>query len=42
MVFEANLLPRTHFNVDVSYYRDKNRASELVSKTFLAQLHLYL
>ena len=42
MVFEANLLPRTHWNVDVSYYRDKNRVSDLVSKTFLAQLHLYL
>jgi hypothetical protein len=42
MVFEANMLPRTHWNVDVSYYRDKNRVSDLVSKTFLAQLHLYL
>jgi hypothetical protein len=42
MLFEANLLPRTHWNVDVSYYRDENRASHLVSKTFLAQLHLYL
>jgi hypothetical protein len=42
MAFEANLLPRTHWNVDVSYYRDKNRVSDLVTKTFLAQLHLYL
>jgi hypothetical protein len=42
MLFEANLLPRTHWNVDVSYYRDKGRASSLVTKTFLAQLHLYL
>jgi hypothetical protein len=42
MVFEANLLPRTHWNVDVSYYRDRNRTSDLVVKTFLAQLHLYL
>ena len=41
-VFEADLLPRTHFNVDVSFYRDKNRLTSLVSKTFLAQLHLYL
>jgi hypothetical protein len=42
MAFEADLLPRTHWNVDVSYYRDKSRATNLVSKTFLAQLHLYL
>lgn len=41
-VFELNLLPRTHWNVDVSYYRDKDRESDLVSKTWLAQLHLYL
>ncbi len=42
LLFEANLLPRTHWNVDVSYYRDKNRPSSVVTKTFLAQLHLYL
>jgi hypothetical protein len=42
MAFEANLLPRTHWNLDVSYYRDRNRANDLVIKTFLAQLHLYL
>jgi hypothetical protein len=41
-VFEADLLPRTHWNVDVSYYHDKTRGSGLVYKTFLAQLHLYL
>lgn len=41
-VFEADLLPRTHWNVDVSFYRDRNRQTSLVSKTFLAQLHLYL
>ena len=40
--FEANLLPRTHWNLDLSYYHDKSRANDLVIKTFLAQLHLYL
>jgi len=40
--FEANLLPRTHWNVGLSYYRDKTRASGSVFETFLAQLHLYL
>jgi hypothetical protein len=39
---EVNLLPRTHVNVDLTYYRDRDRASEIVSKTWLAQLHLYL
>jgi hypothetical protein len=42
MVFEADLLPRTHWNVDVSYYRDRDRLSDQVVKTLLAQLHLYL
>jgi hypothetical protein len=42
LAFEADLLPRTHWNVDVSYYRDRNRLNDLVTKTFLAQLHLYL
>ncbi len=39
---ELNLLPRTHWNVDLSYYRDRARLTGLVSKTTLAQLHLYL
>jgi hypothetical protein len=38
----ANLLPRTHWNVGLKYYRDKNRTTDLVTRTFLAQLHLYL
>lgn len=42
LAFEADLLPRTHWNVDLSYYHDRNRASDLVIKTFLAQMHLYL
>jgi hypothetical protein len=42
LLFEADLLPRTHWNVGLSYYRDKSRTSDRVFKTFLAQLHLYL
>lgn len=36
------LLPRTHFNVNVNYYRDRNRTSDITTQIFLAQLHLYL
>jgi hypothetical protein len=42
LAFEADLLPRTHWNLDVSYLRDRNRVNHLVTKTVLAQLHLYL
>lgn len=42
LAFSANLLPRTHWNIGLSYYHDRNRANDLVTKTFLAQLHLYL
>lgn len=42
LAFEANLLPRARWNVDASYYRDRGRQSGLVTKTLLAQLHLYL
>ena len=35
-------LPRTHFNVNVNYYRDHNRTTEITTQIFLAQLHLYL
>jgi hypothetical protein len=41
-VFELNLLPRTHWNVDISYYHDKGRSNDIVTKTALLQLHLYL
>jgi len=41
-VFELNLLPRTHWNVDLSHYRDKGRSNDIVTKTTLLQLHLYL
>jgi hypothetical protein len=39
---EADLLPRTHWNLGLSYYRDKARSTGFVYKTLLAQLHLYL
>jgi hypothetical protein len=42
MVFEADLLPRTHWNLDLSFYRDRDRLSDFVTKIFLVQLHLYL
>ena len=35
-------LPRTHWNLDVSYYRDATRGTSSVYQTLLAQLHLYL
>jgi hypothetical protein len=40
LAFEADLLPRTHWNVGVSYYRD--RAFNSTTSTLLTQLHLYL
>ena len=36
------ILPRTHFDVNVNYYRERNRTSEIITQIFLAQLHLYL
>jgi hypothetical protein len=40
LAFAADLLPRTHWNVNVVYYRD--RAFDATATTLLAQLHLYL
>jgi len=40
--FEANLLPHTHWNVDIAYYRDKNRQTDFVTHILMSQLHLYL
>jgi len=37
-----NLLPRTHWNVILTYSHDKDRRTDNSSNTFLAQLHLYL
>lgn len=42
LALSAVFLPRTHWNVNVSYYRDRNRVSETTTKTVLLQLHLYL
>ena len=42
LLFEADLLPRTHWNVGVSYYRDHNHTFEIDTSTLLTQLHLYL
>ena len=33
---------RTHFDVNVNYYRERNRAFDFTTQIFLAQLHLYL
>jgi len=41
-VFEADVYPRTHWNVGASYYLDHSRANDTLSKTLLLQLHLYL
>jgi hypothetical protein len=38
----ADLLPRTHWNLNLAYYRDKNRQNDLVTKIVLLQLHVYL
>jgi hypothetical protein len=37
-----DLLPRTHWNVNLGYYRDRDRQSDRTFTTLLAQLHLYL
>jgi hypothetical protein len=42
LLFEADLLPRTHWNVGVSYYHDHNHTFEVDTSTLLAQLHMYL
>jgi hypothetical protein len=42
LALEADLLPRTHWNLGLSYYHDKTRSTGFVYETLLAQLHLYL
>jgi hypothetical protein len=42
LALEAVLLPRTHWNVNVSLYRDRFLTLDTTSTIFLAQLHLYL
>ena len=41
-VLGLNLLPRTHWNVVLNWYRDRDRLSDVTVRTWLAQLHLYL
>jgi hypothetical protein len=41
-VFGLNLLPRTHWNALLSYYDDRDRATDRTTRTLLLQLHLYL
>jgi hypothetical protein len=38
----AVVLPRTHFNVNVHYYRDRNQTTDITTEIWLLQLHLYL
>jgi len=40
LALEAVWLPRTHWNVNVSYYRD--RTHDVTTSVMLSQLHLYL
>jgi hypothetical protein len=40
LAFEADLLPRTHWNVGLSYYHDAAFGAH--TSTMLTQLHLYL
>lgn len=42
LVLGASWLPRTHWNVGLSYYRDRNRSFGISAQTFLTQLHLFL
>ena len=42
LVLGAVVLPRTHWNVNVSYFRDRNRDFGISTSTLLAQLHLFL
>jgi len=37
-----NFFPRTHFNLQLFYYHDRTRGTDLTAKTVIAQLHLYL
>ena len=40
LAIAADLLPRTHWNVNISYYRD--RTLDISTSVLLAQLHVYL
>ena len=42
LVLGASWLPRTHWNVNLSYFRDRNRLFGISTSTFLSQVHLFL
>ena len=42
LAFELNLLPRTHWNLDLSHYRDRSRVVDVVTRRRSCSLHLYL
>ena len=42
MVYGLDFYPRTHWHVNLSWYRDRLPFSDRGSRTLLAQLHLYL
>ena len=42
MVYGLDFYPRTHWHVNLSYYRDHRRFADLHTQALLAQLHLYL
>ena len=42
LAFEADFLPRTHWNFALSYYHDHNHTLEFDTSSLLVQLHLYL
>ena len=42
LVYGLDFYPRTHWHVNLSYYRDRLPFSDRGTRTLLAQLHLYL
>ena len=42
MVYGLDFYPRTHWHVNLSYYRDHRPLGDLHTRALLAQLHLYL
>ena len=42
LAFATAFFPRTHWHLELTYYRDEGRTTSIVTKTLLAQLHLYL
>ncbi len=42
LAFEVDFLPRTHWNLGLSYYHDHNQTFDVTTSTLLLQLHAYL